>query len=380
MKNVFRFHVLAGALGLVAMAGCGDNLDTAPDGAGPDAAPPPVRVRKSWTRSSPEERKKFVDGVVLLKQKTDLTWDYTSLCEGEPGEYPKNAYDYFVELHTHAFLGMAGGGGHGGHGFDDYNRPHMGPHFLPWHRELLLRFEQELRDVLGDPEYVMPYWDFAEPPTAFFSTADIGSMGSCPAAPDQGFPEVTGYITDQGFRVNIADIIGEGGPADLTILCGESKPITRGAGCLPQVSALPTREQEEEALAIPTYDLAPYNNLDVEETQSFRQYVEGFTNEDDPFCQFAGCRMHGAVHVWVAGSLGAAAAPNDPIFFLLHANIDRIWAEWQERHGNDTYPSAAPSDYTGGMFEFEGPDGQPVQARTMFDQRALGYIYDTQAP
>lgn len=380
MKNVFCSPVFAAALGFLSVAGCGGD-----DGAtGPDAAPPPVRVRKSWTSLSAEERQKFIDGIVLLKQKTDLTWDYTSLCEGEPGEYPKNAYDYFVELHINAFLGMAGGGGHGGHGIDDYNRPHMGPQFLPWHRELLLRFEQELRDVLDDPEYTIPYWDWTEPPADFFSTADIGSMGSCPASPDQGFPEVTGYITDQGFRVNVADAMGEGAPSQLEILCGESKPITRGAGCLPLVTSLPTKAQEEEALAIPTYDIAPYNNLDVEETLSFRQYLEGFTNEDKnesvPFCQFAGCRMHGAVHVWVAGSLGAAAAPNDPIFFLLHANVDRIWAEWQARHGDGTYPSDAPDDYTGDLFEFHGPDGPHVQARAMFDHRALGYVYDTQLP
>lgn len=374
MKNIFLRHVLAGVFGLLSMVGCGDDGAT-----GPDAAPPPVRVRKSWTSLTPAERQKFVDGIVLLKQKTDLTWEYTSLCEGQPGEYPKNAYDYFVELHVHAFLGMFGGGGHGGHGFDDYNRPHMGPHFLPWHRELLLRFEQELRVVLDDPEYMIPYWDWTEPPEGFFSTADIGGMGSCPASPDQPFPDVAGYITDQGFRVNVADSIGED-PSALTIQCGESKPIARGAGCVPQVSSLPTKAQEEEALAIPTYDIAPYDNVDVEETLSFRQYLEGFTNEDKnepvPFCSFAGCRMHGAVHVWVAGSLGAAAAPNDPLFFLLHANADRIWAEWQERHGDATYPS----DYTGDLFELRAPDGAHVQAGAMFDHRALGYIYDTQAP
>jgi tyrosinase len=30
-------------------------------------------------------------------------------------------------------------------------------------------------------------------------------------------------------------------------------------------------------------------------------------------------------------------SPNDPVFFLHHANVDRRWAEWQTRHPGKTY-------------------------------------------
>ena len=34
-------------------------------------------------------------------------------------------------------------------------------------------------------------------------------------------------------------------------------------------------------------------------------------------------------------------SPNDPIFFLHHANIDRIWAAWQSVRGYDVYQPSA---------------------------------------
>ena len=32
-----------------------------------------------------------------------------------------------------------------------------------------------------------------------------------------------------------------------------------------------------------------------------------------------------------------SASPNDPVFFLHHCNIDRIWAAWQARYPNAAY-------------------------------------------
>lgn len=40
--------------------------------------------------------------------------------------------------------------------------------------------------------------------------------------------------------------------------------------------------------------------------------------------------IHNSGHVWVGGSMmGVPMAPADPIFWMHHAEIDRIWAEWQ---------------------------------------------------
>jgi tyrosinase len=45
--------------------------------------------------------------------------------------------------------------------------------------------------------------------------------------------------------------------------------------------------------------------------------------------------IHGWVHVAVggdAGEMSTARSPADPVFWLHHANIDRLWARWQERN------------------------------------------------
>ena len=42
---------------------------------------------------------------------------------------------------------------------------------------------------------------------------------------------------------------------------------------------------------------------------------------------------HGRAHLSFRGSgsfmKNPATAPKDPLFFLLHANVDRLWAKWQ---------------------------------------------------
>lgn len=35
----------------------------------------------------------------------------------------------------------------------------------------------------------------------------------------------------------------------------------------------------------------------------------------------------------VLGTMAANSTPNDPAFFLNHANIDRLWSAWMQRHG-----------------------------------------------
>lgn len=40
--------------------------------------------------------------------------------------------------------------------------------------------------------------------------------------------------------------------------------------------------------------------------------------------------VHGGVHVWVGGAMGSVpTAPADPIFWMHHANLDRLWWQWQ---------------------------------------------------
>lgn len=41
-------------------------------------------------------------------------------------------------------------------------------------------------------------------------------------------------------------------------------------------------------------------------------------------------KNHAAVHIWVGEDMSdLPSATNDPVFFLLHAEVDRRWSDWQ---------------------------------------------------
>jgi tyrosinase len=112
---------------------------------------------------------------------------------------------------------------------------------------------------------------------------------------------------------------------------------------------LPTPDEVTAALQVPTYDTAPWD-LSSDPMKSFRSRLEGNgggfaiggggsgcpSNGVMPL-PIGGMALHNAIHVWVNGTLLTAASPNDPVFWLHHGNVDRIWVKWQEMHGTDTY-------------------------------------------
>lgn len=81
---------------------------------------------------------------------------------------------------------------------------------------------------------------------------------------------------------------------------------------------------------------------------------------------------HAEVHIAVGGQNGTGtmnspSSPADPIFWLHHANIDRLWTQWQVQH-----KTAGPSNLTETL--------QPtplfgVSVTSQLDPAALGYRY-----
>lgn len=49
--------------------------------------------------------------------------------------------------------------------------------------------------------------------------------------------------------------------------------------------------------------------------------------------------VHGSVHDAVGGTMAGSSSPGDPLFFLHHANLDRLWAEWQTTHASQKPPN-----------------------------------------
>lgn len=111
------------------------------------------------------------------------------------------------------------------------------------------------------------------------------------------------------------------------------------------------RDEFEESL-LPTQGLVN-QVLDLEPFAPFQRSLEA---------------IHGNVHNAVGGDMRTAHSPTDPVFYLHHANVDRLWAQWQ------TGPHAA--DPTNASANLE-PRGRIISGMVsaVLDIGELGYGY-----
>jgi tyrosinase len=88
---------------------------------------------------------------------------------------------------------------------------------------------------------------------------------------------------------------------------------------------------------------------------------------------------HGAVHVSVGGWMGSVpTAAQDPIFYLHHCNIDRLWNLWLAQGGGRTDP-LADAAWKDRQFTFFNEDGAQVQmtgCQVLRAAQQLNYAYE----
>ena len=190
--------------------------------------------------------------------------------------------------------------------------------FLPWHRMFVMAFEAIVRQVAGEPSFTVPYWNYLDP-----------AQHAIPAQ----------------FRR----------PGDATwgaLYSPNRNPAVNAGGAIASSTVL-----SASVLSEATYSSS------------------GF---DDGFCAGLDNGLHGAVHVGVGNGInGMGAIPwaaNDPIFWLHHCNIDRLWASWNAAGGaNPTDPQ-----FTSKPFVFADPSGQQTSkvVSGVLDLGSAGYAYD----
>ena len=77
--------------------------------------------------------------------------------------------------------------------------------------------------------------------------------------------------------------------------------------------------------------------------------------------------IHGTVHIRIGGQMGGASSPSDPIFWLHHGFIDKIWADWQKLN-----PTKMPTNLS------EQLQPPPIFQRTVgqvMSTFSMGYTY-----
>lgn len=93
---------------------------------------------------------------------------------------------------------------------------------------------------------------------------------------------------------------------------------------------------------------------------------------------------HNHIHMLIGGKqpgpLGlmsrAETAAGDPVFWLHHCNIDRVWATWHRNVGPSVYPGDWADVELDGFIGPQGQDTGPWRVGGIVETRSLGYRYD----
>ena len=182
--------------------------------------------------------------------------------------------------------------------------------FLPWHRGFLLKIENYLQEI--DCRVTIPYWNWSLEPRIRNSEiwgedaddfSGDGVVNRCVQTGTFGF--LNGFALTNGQCLQRR--IGGG-------MVATEAQVQRLLDWYP-------RPQQ--------YDM-------------FRNRLEH------------GPGLHDSVHCLVGGTMCSARSSNDPVFFMHHANIDRIWWQWQQQSDahRDAYTGVTalddfmPSGYT----------------------------------
>jgi tyrosinase len=164
---------------------------------------------------------------------------------------------------------------------------HEAPGFLAWHRAFLLDFERELQRAY--PAVALPYWRFDAAAPTIFSPDFMGAHDASGLVQFSATNPLFHWITDS-----------QGGVLRSPMLWDPT--------------AEPATAQTQTAM------IRPVTFAD------FRQLER---------------RVHTPVHLRFEGYMDELeTAIRDPLFFLLHAALDRLWALWQQKH-NARDPGAA---------------------------------------
>lgn len=232
-------------------------------------------------------------------------------------------------------------------------------YFLPWHRGYLLAFEANIRAAvkhLGGPaDWALPYWNYFKTGQsrlpAEFRSADWPDPGVNPLYVRERY----GPNNDSHVHIVLRDV-------DLRAM-GDARFTGVSSGGSPGFGGVDT----------------------------------GFSH-GGPHHGGIESQPHDMVHVLVGGSdpanptlPGLMSDPDtaalDPIFWLHHANIDRLWASWNHgppAHRDPASPSwlAGPASVGQRAFVMPMPDGTTWRytPADLVDLSDLGYRYDDLTP
>ena len=292
--------------------------------------------RKEWSSSTVAERHAYINGIKCLQELP------TRLPEIPASQ---SFYSDFAAIHVNMTL-----------------RIHFNGIFYSWHRHFIHILEKALHEHCSYPSYLgVPYWNWplyvedgkTLETSALFSgsNSSLGSNGIYdPSVPNDSLPD--GSVLPRGtgggcvYRGPFAytNITFGPFPPSLLLTGVPSNWTERNLRCLPRdlnddiVRSAGNQQRIDAALAQPD--------------------IESFTHwTNDP--GFTSLHVHG--HAGVGMTMNDAfGSPQDPVFFLHHAMVDRVWTLWQ-----DLGPDQRRFTYNGTTVIFNPPNAPLVNNDTV---------------
>ena len=315
--------------------------------------------RKSAVELTVQERDQFIAAVKNLKKTMVATQDGTGRI---------SRYDQFVAIHLGVTMRFRGS-------ISQNNLIRDGGHrdaaFCAWHREFIRRFEVALQDT--NSVVNLPYWDWTrhtETKHVLFQDNFMGPNGGRDgigggALQSGPFAENNEWVVNERLHIRGIDISSEN---------LDPPPPTQNSG-----TALIREMRAFEELA------SSGNVRFALRQETFREFRPALET---------GSRLHNFGHTWIGGSMAMMSSPQDPIFFLHHANVDRLWALWQDDGHEDSYPFEGRGyghNLTDPMWPWDGGDsvtvswvqnlipepqtGDIVRPLDVLNYRDMGYSY-----
>lgn len=200
-------------------------------------------------------------------------------------------------------------------------RIHNNWHFLPWHRAYIYCFEEIIRELSGDESFALPYWNwtkYSKVPAMFF---------------EQNSPLI------------------------------HTRNITKDSSFKPD--------------QITRYFKEASTNFDAQVL--FKDFGGG--DPIEPLVGKAESPGHNFVHTWVGGSMCCReTAAEDPLFWLHHCNIDRFWANWNDKlkRSNPVTQNWKDITYKNMFFDRKGKAIENFTIDRLNATKELKYYYDDQ--
>ncbi|KAJ8116538.1 hypothetical protein OPT61_g2067 [Boeremia exigua] len=271
-------------------------------------------VRKDWETMPAPERKAYITAVQCLLKAPS---------KSDPALVPgaRNRYDDFVAQHINQTETIHGTG-----------------NFLTWHRQFVYSYEKALREECKYTGY-QPYWNwFAHEGDLKRSSVFDGSDTSM-----SGDGSFVAHDGSTGGNGNVILPSGEGGGClqggpfkDMIVNLGPIHPSMKGQEKVDSNFKHNPRCLKRDLTTYTSQKWLTVDNLLNLTTGDASKSIQSFQDEFQGRFGDGFLGLHAAAHYSIGGDAGDIySSPVDPVFFLHHAMVDRVYWMWQALHKSE---------------------------------------------